>query len=225
MSEATHIPAPHHPRETIWLNMGPSHPATHGVLRLVLELDGEIVVSCKPDIGFLHRGFEKIAENKTLHQFIPWTDRMDYLSPISNNIGFVLAVEKLLGIEVPPRARVLRVLLCELSRLSAHLLWLGTHALDIGAGTVFFYTYQQREMLYDLFEWLTGARLTTSYPRIGGHGARHPGGLAPGGQGLAAGVPRQDRRVRQPADQQQDLAQPHRERRPRSAPRTRSPSR
>jgi NADH-quinone oxidoreductase subunit D len=168
MSEKAHSPAPHPPRETIWLNMGPSHPATHGVLRLVLELDGEIVVSCRADLGYLHRGFEKIAENKTLHQFITWTDRMDYLSPISNNIGYVLAVEKLLGIEVPPRARVLRVLLCELSRLSAHLLWLGTHALDIGAGTVFFYTYQQREMLYDLFEWLTGARLTTSYPRIGG---------------------------------------------------------
>ncbi|MCU0222620.1 MAG: NADH-quinone oxidoreductase subunit D, partial [Acidobacteria bacterium] len=95
MSEKAHSPAPHPPRETIWLNMGPSHPATHGVLRLVLELDGEIVVSCRADLGYLHRGFEKIAENKTLHQFITWTDRMDYLSPISNNIGYVLAVEKL----------------------------------------------------------------------------------------------------------------------------------
>ncbi len=154
--------------ETITLNMGPSHPSTHGVLRLVLELDGEVVVSCKPDLGYLHRGFEKIAENKTWQQFITWTDRMDYLAPISNNIGYVLAVEKLLGIELPERARVLRVILCEMARISAHLLWLGTHALDLGAATVFFYTFQEREYLYDLYERLTGARLTTSGVRIGG---------------------------------------------------------
>jgi NADH-quinone oxidoreductase subunit D len=148
--------------------MGPSHPATHGVLRLVIELDGEVVRSCKPDIGYLHRGFEKIAENKTWQQFMTWTDRMDYLAPISNNVGYILAVEKLLGIEVPQRAKVLRVMLCELARISAHMLWLGTHALDLGAATVFFYTFQQRELLYDLFEKLTGARLTTSTVRIGG---------------------------------------------------------
>lgn len=154
--------------ETITLNMGPQHPATHGVLRLVLELDAEVVRSCKADIGYLHRGFEKIAENKTWQQFVTWTDRMDYLAPISNNIGYILAVEKLLDIQVPPRCRELRVILCELARVSAHLLWLGTHALDLGAATVFFYTFQQREILYDIYEKLTGARLTTSGVRIGG---------------------------------------------------------
>ncbi|MCE5245373.1 NADH-quinone oxidoreductase subunit D, partial [bacterium] len=154
--------------ETITINMGPSHPSTHGVLRLVLELDGETVVSCKPDLGYLHRGFEKIAENKTWQQFVTWTDRMDYLAPVSNNVAYVLAVEKLLGLEIPPRARAMRVILCEMARISAHLLWLGTHALDRGAATVFFYTFQQREYLYDLFEQLTGARMTTSTVRIGG---------------------------------------------------------
>jgi NADH-quinone oxidoreductase subunit D len=157
-----------HDGEIVTVNMGPSHPATHGVLRLVVELDGEVVRSCKPDIGYLHRGFEKIAENKTWQQFMTWTDRMDYLAPISNNVGYILAVEKLLGIEVPERAKVLRVMLCELARISAHMLWLGTHALDLGAATVFFYTFQQRELLYDLFEKITGARLTTSTVRIGG---------------------------------------------------------
>ncbi len=155
-------------RDIVTINMGPSHPSTHGVLRLVLELDGEIVLSCKPDIGYLHRGFEKIAENKTWQQFITWTDRMDYLAPISNNVAYVLAVEKLLGIELPARCRVLRVILCELARISAHLLWLGTHALDLGAVTIFFYTFQQREILYDIYEELTGARFTTSTIRIGG---------------------------------------------------------
>lgn len=154
--------------EIVTVNMGPSHPATHGVLRLVIELDGEVVKSCKPDIGYLHRGFEKIAENKTWQQFTTWTDRMDYLAPIANNVGYILAVEKLLDIDVPQRAKVLRVMLCELARISAHMLWLGTHALDLGAATVFFYTFQQREILYDLFEKLTGARLTTSTVRIGG---------------------------------------------------------
>lgn len=155
-------------REQIILNMGPSHPSTHGVLRLVLDLDGEVVVSCKPDLGYLHRGFEKIAENKTWQQFVTWTDRMDYLAPISNNVAYVLAVEKLVGVEIPARSRVLRVIVCEMARISAHLLWLGTHALDLGAATVFFYTFQQREYLYDLFEKLTGARFTTSTVRIGG---------------------------------------------------------
>jgi len=150
------------------INMGPSHPSTHGVLRLVLELDGEEVRSCRADLGYLHRGFEKIAENKTWQQFMTWTDRMDYLAPASNNVAYVLAVEKLVGVDVPPRCKVLRVMLCEMARISAHLLWLGTHALDLGAATVFFYTFQQREILYDLYEKLTGARLTTSAQRIGG---------------------------------------------------------
>ena len=148
--------------------MGPSHPATHGVLRVVLELDGETVVDCRPDIGYLHRGMEKIAENRTYLQFIPYTDRMDYLSPLAANVGFALAVEGLLGIEVPARCQVLRVICCELARVGSHLVWLGTSALDLGAATMFFHTFKDREWHYDLIEDLTGARLTTSYTRVGG---------------------------------------------------------
>ncbi len=154
--------------EILTVNMGPSHPSTHGVLRLVLELDGERVVRCVPHLGYLHRGMEKIAENKTYHQFIPYTDRMDYLAPLSTNVGYVLAVEKLMEITVPPRCQAIRVICCEMARISAHLLWLGTHALDLGAATVFFHTFRERETLYTLIEQLTGTRLTTSYPRIGG---------------------------------------------------------
>jgi len=154
--------------EIVTVNMGPSHPATHGVMRLVLKLDGEVVRECIPHVGYLHRGMEKLAENKTYHQFIPYTDRLDYLSPLSNNIGFVLAVEKLLGLEVPPRASAIRVLCFEMTRISAHLLWLGTHAVDLGAITAFFYTFREREILYDFIEALTGARMTTSYTRVGG---------------------------------------------------------
>ena len=154
--------------EIITINMGPSHPSTHGVLRLVLELDGERVVSCVPHLGYLHRGMEKIAENKTYHQFIPYTDRMDYLAPLSTNVGYVLAVEKLMGLTLPPRGQMIRVICCELARISAHLLWLGTHALDLGATTMFFYTFREREVLYSLIERLTGGRLTTSYTRVGG---------------------------------------------------------
>jgi NADH-quinone oxidoreductase subunit D len=168
MSEPLRVTDPATGKETITINMGPSHPSTHGVLRLVLELDGEIVTSCKADLGYLHRGFEKIGENKTWQQFMTWTDRMDYLAPASNNIGYILAVEKLLGLDVPDRCKALRTILCELSRISAHYLWLGTHALDLGAATVFFYTFQQRELIYDLYEKWTGARLTTSTIRIGG---------------------------------------------------------
>jgi len=156
-----------HP-EIMTVNMGPSHPATHGVLRIVLKLDGEKVVSADPRIGFLHRGMEKIAENRTYLQFIPYTDRMDYLSPLAANVGFALAVEELLGIRVPPRCEVIRVICCELARIGSHLVWLGTHALDLGAGTVFFHTFKDREWHYDLVEDLTGARLTTSYTRVGG---------------------------------------------------------
>lgn len=175
MSEAFPAASSHDPQR-ITINMGPSHPSTHGVLRLVLDVDGETVLRCQADLGYLHRGFEKIAENKTWQQFITWTDRMDYLAPISNNVGYVLAVEKLLGLEVPPRCRVIRVMLCEMARISAHLLWLGTHALDLGAVTVFFYTFQQREKLYDLYEKLTGARLTVSGVRIGGMARDLPSG-------------------------------------------------
>jgi len=154
--------------EAVTINMGPSHPSTHGVLRLVLDLEGEVVRKCTPHVGYLHRGMEKLAENKTYHQFIPYTDRLDYLAPLSNNCAFVLAVEKLLNLEVPPRAKAIRVLVCELSRISAHLLWLGTHAVDLGALSVFFYTFREREILYDFIEMLTGTRMTTSYTRVGG---------------------------------------------------------
>jgi NADH-quinone oxidoreductase subunit D len=154
--------------DTITLNMGPQHPATHGVLRLILEIDGETVVQCVPEIGFLHRGFEKIAENKRYHQFIPYTDRLDYLAPLSNNVSYAMAVEKLFGIELPRRGQYIRVIACELARISAHLLSLGTYALDVGAGTVFFHTFDEREKIYDLIEKLAGHRFTTSYTRIGG---------------------------------------------------------
>jgi NADH-quinone oxidoreductase subunit D len=156
-----------HP-DIVTINMGPSHPATHGVLRLVLKLDGERVVDCVPHLGYLHRGMEKIAENRTYLQFIPYTDRMDYLSPLAANVGFALAVEELLGVRVPPRCEVIRVICCELARIGSHQLWLGTHALDLGAGTVFFHTFRDREWHYDLVEDLTGARLTTSFTRVGG---------------------------------------------------------
>jgi NADH-quinone oxidoreductase subunit D len=154
--------------DVVTINMGPSHPATHGVLRLVLKLDGERVVKCVPHLGYLHRGMEKIAENRTYLQFIPYTDRMDYLSPLAANVGFALAVEELLGVRVPPRCEVIRVLCCELARIGSHLLWLGTHALDLGAATVFFHTFKDREWHYDLVEDLCGARLTTSFTRVGG---------------------------------------------------------
>jgi len=154
--------------EKMVLNMGPSHPATHGVLRLVLELDGEIITKAIPDIGFLHRGDEKIAENMQYNQFVPYTDRLDYIAPLSNNVAYALAVEKLMDWEVPPRGRAIRVICCETARISSHLLGIGAMALDLGAITVFLYTFTEREKLYDLFELLTGARFTTSYTRVGG---------------------------------------------------------
>ena len=154
--------------DLVTINMGPSHPATHGVLRLVLQLEGERVRECVPHLGYLHRGMEKIAENRTYLQFIPYTDRMDYLSPLAANVGFALAIEKLLDVDVPERCDAIRVICCELARIGSHLLWLGTHALDLGAATVFFHTFKDREWHYDLVEDLTGARLTTSFTRIGG---------------------------------------------------------
>jgi len=166
--------------ELLTVNMGPSHPSTHGVLRLILTLDGERVVKAEPVMGYLHRGMEKISENKTYTQFIPYTDRLDYLAPLSNNVAFALAVEKLVGVTVPPRCQFIRVLVCEMSRISAHLLWLGTHAVDLGAITVFMYTFREREVLYDFFEALTGTRLTTSYTRIGGLTRDLPAGFLDG---------------------------------------------
>jgi NADH-quinone oxidoreductase subunit D len=154
--------------KTFTLNMGPQHPSTHGVLRLVLELDGEEVVRCTPHCGYLHRAMEKLAEEKTFHQFVPYTDRLDYLSQLSNNTAFMLAVEKLLGIEAPPRAQYVRTIAVELARIGSHLVGLGTWALDVGAMTVFFLMFREREILYNVFEMLTGARMMTSYTRVGG---------------------------------------------------------
>jgi len=154
--------------EKLVLNMGPSHPATHGVLRLVLEMDGETITKATPDVGFLHRGDEKIAENMQYNQFVPYTDRLDYLAPLANNVAYALAVEKLMGWDLPPRGKAIRVICCETARISAHLLGLGAMALDLGAMTAFLYTFTEREKLYNLFELLTGARFTTSYTRVGG---------------------------------------------------------
>ena len=150
------------------LNMGPQHPATHGVLRLLIKLDGETVLASVPELGYLHRGYEKLAENCSFHEFIPHTDRLDYLSPLSNNVAYVLAVEKLIGIEAPPRAQYIRTLICELARISSHLMFLGSLAMDVGALTVWMWSFREREKLYDIFEKIAGARFTTSYARIGG---------------------------------------------------------
>jgi len=150
------------------LNMGPQHPATHGVLRLTLRIDGEIVVNVVPELGYLHRGYEKLAENVTYHEFIPHTDRLDYISPMSNNVAITLAFDNALGIEAPPRAQWIRVLVSELTRISSHLMAMGSTCLDIGAMTVFLWTFVEREKLYDIFQEICGARFTTSYARIGG---------------------------------------------------------
>jgi NADH-quinone oxidoreductase subunit D len=156
--------------EKMVLNMGPSHPSTHGVLRIILELDGETITKATPDVGYLHRGDEKIAENMTWNQFVPYTDRLDYLAPMANNVAYALAVEKLFGIQdkLPPRCQYIRTICCELSRISSHLLGIGCFAMDVGAMTVFLLTFTEREKIYNLQEALTGARLTTSYTRIGG---------------------------------------------------------
>lgn len=150
------------------LNMGPQHPATHGVLRLVVEIDGEIIVRVYPEIGYLHTGIEKTCEAKFYQQVVPLTDRINYLDPLSNNLCYALAVEKLLNLEIPAKAQWMRVLLAELSRLNSHLIWLGTHAMDIGALTVFLYTFREREEILRLFEDVAGQRMMTSYIRIGG---------------------------------------------------------
>jgi len=150
------------------LNMGPQHPATHGVLRLLLRLDGETVINCVPDVGYLHRGYEKMAENMSYYEFIPHTDRLDYLSPIANNVAWVLAVEKLAGIEVPVRAQYIRMMIAELARIASHLVAIGSFAMDVGALTVFLWTLREREKIMDVWDILCGARFTNSYTRIGG---------------------------------------------------------
>jgi len=160
--------------ERVILSMGPQHPSTHGVLRLVLELEGESVVRALYDIGYLHTGFEKSFEDKTYTQGITLTDRMDYLAPLSNNLGFCLAAEKLLDLEIPPRAQWIRVLLTELTRIQSHLVWLGTHAIDLGAMSVFLYCFREREDILKIFEMVSGQRMMTSYFRIGGLSVEPP---------------------------------------------------
>jgi NADH-quinone oxidoreductase subunit D len=163
------------PRRMV-LNMGPQHPSTHGVLRLLLELDGETIVSAQPDIGYLHTGIEKEFEVKNYQQGVTLTDRIDYLAPLSNNLCYCLAVEKLLGLEIPPMAQWTRVMLTELTRLNSHLVWLGTHAIDIGAMSVFLYCFREREDILRIFEMYSGQRMMTSYFRIGGLALEPPRG-------------------------------------------------
>ena len=165
------------PTRTMTLNMGPQHPSTHGVLRLVLDLDGEVVLGCTPHIGYLHTGIEKGLESKRYQQGIPLTDRMDYLAPLSNNLAYVLAIEKALGVVVPDRAQVIRVLLTELTRIKSHLVWLGTHALDIGAMSVFLYCFREREQILDMYEAVSGQRMMSTYFRVGGLAADLPPGF------------------------------------------------
>jgi NADH-quinone oxidoreductase subunit D len=160
--------------QTLVINMGPQHPSTHGVLRLLLEIDGETIVRIMPDIGYLHTGIEKTCEAKFYQQVVPMTDRIDYLCPMTNNLAYCLAVEKLLGLELPARAQWLRVMLNELTRINSHLVWLGTHAMDIGAMTVFLYCFRERENVQRLFEAVSGQRMMTSYFRIGGVAVEPP---------------------------------------------------
>jgi NADH-quinone oxidoreductase subunit D len=176
--------------ERMLINIGPQHPATHGVLRLVLELDGETVIRCVPHIGYLHCGFEKIGEYRQYNQIIPWTDREDYLNSMGNNIAYALSAERLFGIEITPRCTVLRVIAMELSRIISHLVWLGTTAIDMGAFTPFLWTFQERETVYNLWESWVGARLTTSASRIGGMAADLPAGWIDGLKGFLRSLPK-----------------------------------
>ena len=195
--------------QTMVLNMGPQHPSTHGVLRVMLELDGEIVVKAESVIGYLHTGIEKSLESKTYSQGVTLTDRVDYLAPLSNNLGYCLAIEKILGLEVPKRAQYIRVLLAELTRVASHLVWLGTHAIDLGAMTVFLYSFREREEILKIFEYLSGQRMMTSYFRVGGLGAGTAAGLA-GARAARRRLPAgAHRRIRNAAHQEQDLAGPH----------------
>jgi NADH-quinone oxidoreductase subunit D len=174
---------------TMILNMGPQHPSTHGVLRVLLEIDGETVVRIMPDIGFLHTGIEKTCEAKFYQQVVPLTDRIDYLCPMTNNLTYVLAVEKLLGLEIPPKAQWMRVLMNELTRINSHLVWLGTHAMDIGALTVFLYCFREREEVLKMFEMISGQRMMSSYFRIGGLALEPPLGFFDRVRGFAKTFP------------------------------------
>ena len=192
VTDAMQILPPPGPEGVMTINLGPQHPSTHGVLRVVLDLDGETVVDARPDIGYLHTGIEKTIENKRYESAITCTDRMDYLNPLGNNLGFCLAVEKILGItdEIPKRAQYLRILLAELQRISSHLVWLGTSALELGAMSVFLYCFREREQILDLFEWASGARMMTSYIRIGGVEQQPPDGGFDGVRTFIAQMPR-----------------------------------
>ena len=176
--------------EHMLINIGPQHPATHGVLRLVLELDGETVVRCVPHIGYLHCGFEKMGEYRQYNQIIPWTDREDYLNSIGNNVAFALGAERLFGVEITPRCTVLRVIASELSRIISHLVWFGTTGIDIGAFTPFLWSFQERENVYNLLEGWVGARLTTSATRVGGMAADIPDKWLEGLQGFLRTFPK-----------------------------------
>jgi NADH-quinone oxidoreductase subunit D len=182
-------PEPGAQDRTMILNMGPQHPSTHGVLRLLLEIDGETIVRMMPDIGYLHTGIEKTFEAKFYQQCVVLTDRMDYLCPLTNNLAYCLAVEKLLGLEIPPKAQWIRVLLNELTRINSHLVWLGTHALDIGAMSVFLYCFRERETVLRLFEMVSGQRMMTSYFRIGGLALEPPLGFFERVQKFVAAFP------------------------------------
>lgn len=175
--------------EKMVINFGPSHPATHGTLRVIMELDGEIVTKVTPEIGYLHSGFEKLGEHLDYNQYITITDRMNYFSPMCNNVAYALAAEKLLDLEVPKRAQYIRVFMCELSRIADHILAVGMQAVDIGAFTAFLYGFRQREKIYDLFEWVCGSRLTTSYTRVGGLMRDLPEGFEAQAKVLLAEIP------------------------------------
>ncbi len=194
------------------LNMGPQHPSTHGVLRVILKLDGEKVLGADCVIGYLHRGVEKIGENRTYQQFAPYVDRMDYCAAVSNGLGYCLAVEKLLNVEAPPRAQAVRVVLTELNRIASHLIWLGTHALDIGAITPLFYVMREREEILNIFEKYCGARLTTHAFRIGGLQYETYDGLEQDVKAALRARAAQDRRVRAAAHREPHLDRPAHER-------------
>ena len=187
------------------LNMGPQHPSTHGVLQVILDLEGEVVVRCDPVPGYLHRGTEKLAEHKNYTQIIPLTDRLDYIAAFTSNVSYCMAVEKLLGLEVPPRAQWLRLILSELQRIASHLLGIGTHVMDIGAITVFLYTMRDREMILDLFEMGCGARLTYSYGRVGGLIADVPAGFFEAVREFVKVFPEPPRRIYAAYRQEPDL--------------------
>ncbi|MGA8026363.1 MAG: NADH dehydrogenase (quinone) subunit D [Bryobacteraceae bacterium] len=179
------------------LNMGPQHPSTHGVLRVVLDLDGETILKARPEIGYLHTGIEKQCEVKKYQQVVPLTDRVDYLANLSNNLCYALAVERLLKLEIPPMAQWMRVMLCEMTRVASHLVWLGTHAMDVGAMTVYFYTFREREEILKIFEMFSGQRMMTSYIRVGGLALEPPRGwhrvTAKAIEQLANGIDEYDR--------------------------------